>query len=90
MAKSIRDRSSPRQRMMWQAIRNSRRFIVNEIVLLSGANRSYVKRYLSFLKKEGYVVDAGKVGCQNYYRITDKATPDVPVYSRRRNNADKD
>jgi hypothetical protein len=66
---------------IWRAIRNCEEFTTNDIVLLSGANRDYIKDYIQYLKIGGYVRFSGKkIGMQYIYHITDKATPGVPIY----------
>ena len=70
---------------IWRAIRSSRQFTLNDIVLLTGAGHDYIGQYLNHLKKEGYIVPIGnKKGGQLTYRTTLKAAPGVPPYSKRR------
>lgn len=72
-----------KQGKIWRAMRWPIFFNVKEIEISSGAKRSYINKYLLFLIKEGYVRKARKPGRAQSYIMTEKATPKVPVYSRK-------
>lgn len=68
---------------IWRAIRSSRQFALNDIVQLTGASHDYTGQYIAHLKKEGYIAATGqKKGAQLVYRVTAKATPGVPSFSK--------
>lgn len=74
---------SPKLSIIWRAIRNSQRFTLDDIILLSGASRGYIKKFLLYLVKEEYLVQAGRKNKKYLYQITAKATPQVPPYTRK-------
>jgi predicted transcriptional regulator len=68
---------------IWRAIRCSQRFTKKDIILLTGADDSYIKGYIRQLINEGYLVLVGKKDKQHLYQITAKATPGVPPYGKK-------
>jgi len=63
------------QAKIWRAIRIKEYFTRRDIVKLSGASDIYVRRYLNFLKGEGFVEHIAGWGYKNaLYRLIDPAT----------------
>jgi len=73
-----------KQGKIWRAMRCSICFSTADIQLLSGCNRSYIKKYMTFLMREGFLVQVEKNGCTRIYQLTTKAIPEVPIYSRKK------
>jgi len=64
-----------KQAKIWRAIRIKEYFTRRDIVKLSGASDIYVRRYLNFLKGEGFIEHISGWGYKNaLYRLTDPAT----------------
>ncbi len=63
------------QAKIWRAIKIKEYFTRRDIVKLSGASDSYVRRYLNFLKKEGFIKHVSGWGYKDaLYRLIDPAT----------------
>ena len=75
------------QAKIWRAIKIKEYFTRRDIVKLSGASDSYVRRYLNFLKKEGFIKYISGWGYKDaLYRLIDPATAPLekPLFNSNR------
>jgi len=72
------------QAKIWRAVKIKEYFTRRDIVKLSGASDSYVRRYLNFLKREGFIEHISGWGYKNaLYRLIDPTTAPLekPLFS---------
>lgn len=75
------------QAKIWRAVKIKEYFTRRDIVKLSGASDSYVRRYLNFLKGEGFIEHVSGWGYKNaLYRLIDPATAPLekPLFNSNR------
>lgn len=69
---------------IWRSIRAEKRFNVSDLQLLSGAETSYIQRFVKWLKENDYINETGRhKNNQKVYQVTSKATPACPNFTQK-------